>query len=756
MERVFVGLDIAVLAVSEAASIAADPPSQAIVDRLRDAGHRIVQQHQIGDSVQLIRAKLLEHIADSTIDVVIVVAGMNTESAGIALDPLITRGLNGFSDLLRMIAYQEIGSAAMLVDAEAAQCKSTFVFILPASMASVKIALDKLLVPQLDYRTKPRNLVMQLPRIGHHDSPIDESSEDVVSLVDAIPVVDASAIVDAVPIETPVGDTARAAVPWIVPRTPGEPVAPPPRPTSPPPIRKSMSMSVAQALPKASVSDVVEKTALSVSQRMSSVSPSVNPVNPFSAREITDVGPPPAPPPLPRGKVSATISAPLPVKPPAKLIPLAELLPVPVAAVAPIEPAGGEQPVRATPTTETEPPALVAEVVPLLALVPAVVDAEPPAPVVVAAPERKMASLADLEDEGDDLDELENDVAEIVDEPPRREPPRTSLPPATLPIRATEDEPPRREARASMAPADLPPRRTDDVSPLYDDSPRRIAIPREPRRRDRRALALVLLGIMFAAAASIVAVVMIRRQNHEARAAGEPPPGELVATRDTTQLPPDPPSPPTQPATPTETAAPPETATPTEIDMSAPPDPGHPTETAPTGTTPTGTAPTGTAPTGTAKPARPARPPREPAIAPVSDPADVLASAPVNNTEDGCDEVSCILDKYRQACCARFKPAEPDPVVEKPSSGLPEKLDKVMVQEGMGSIKPAVIACGEQNPARGTVKVSVKVSPAGKIQSVGVAATPDPALGACVAAAVKLAKFPETDEGGSFGYPFVF
>ena len=92
----------------------------------------------------------------------------------------------------------------------------------------------------------------------------------------------------------------------------------------------------------------------------------------------------------------------------------------------------------------------------------------------------------------------------------------------------------------------------------------------------------------------------------------------------------------------------------------------------------------------------------------------------------------------------------------KPTSGLPEKLDKLMVQEGMGPVKPAVIACGERIAVRGTVKVQVKVSPSGKVVSATSASAPDPELGACVANAVKLAKFPETDEGGSFGYPFVF
>jgi len=158
----------------------------------------------------------------------------------------------------------------------------------------------------------------------------------------------------------------------------------------------------------------------------------------------------------------------------------------------------------------------------------------------------------------------------------------------------------------------------------------------------------------------------------------------------------------------------------------------------------------------TPKEPRTPKPPRAEKVEAVRDPADVLSAAPVNKVEDGCDEVSCILDKYSRPCCTKYKPAEVEAPPVRPASGLPEKLDKLMVQEGIAVVKPAVIACGERIGVRGTVKIQVKVSASGKVLGATAASSPDPALGTCVANAVKLAKFPETDEGGSFGYPFVF
>jgi TonB family protein len=126
----------------------------------------------------------------------------------------------------------------------------------------------------------------------------------------------------------------------------------------------------------------------------------------------------------------------------------------------------------------------------------------------------------------------------------------------------------------------------------------------------------------------------------------------------------------------------------------------------------------------------------------------------------GCDEVSCVLNNYDGACCAKFKKGGSAP---KPKTGggggggdLPDGLDRSMISAGIANVKARVETCGSKSPAKGKVKVKVSVSGDGRVTNVSVETTPDPALGACVAAAVQKASFAKTQSGGSFSYPFVF
>ncbi|MBL9017431.1 MAG: hypothetical protein JNL83_24800, partial [Myxococcales bacterium] len=434
-----------------------------------------------------------------------------------------------------------------------------------------------------------------------------------------------------------------------------------------------------------------------------------------------------------------------------------------------------------------------------------VVDPEVSGPINVDKA-RKMISLADLERDDDELDEGEKinsgelmlpsgeiniaalsdgEAAGRAEAKPAPAPSRpagtpamgtrVTTPPPTLPARATTPPIIEPATQPISKPATPTPARGTGVSvhvgkeptaraatsddrrlvAAAADLPRSIAEPPEPRDRGGR-LALILIGLLLLGAASVIAVVLIKNRDREAAAsAAEPAPDPQLA-QPGTPPPEDPP-----------VAADPPPADPPPQDPAAaepgagmatfqPPDPGAGE---PSGPEIDMSSPDPDAPK---QPRRPKPPvaPKDPTTEPATDPADVLATAPISKVEDGCDEVSCILDKYKAACCARFKPAEPPqdpkPADEPPPSGLPAKLDKLMVQEGMAQIKPAVIACGERAAAKGTVKIAVKVSGSGKVVSASATESPDPALGSCVAAAVKLAKFPETDDGGSFNYPFAF
>jgi molybdenum cofactor biosynthesis protein B len=83
-----------------------------------------------------------------------------------ALASSFDKTLDGFGELFRMLSYQELGAAAMLSRATAGTIGSTVVFLMPGSPAAVRLALEKLILPELAH------IAGQLQRgskAHHHD-----------------------------------------------------------------------------------------------------------------------------------------------------------------------------------------------------------------------------------------------------------------------------------------------------------------------------------------------------------------------------------------------------------------------------------------------------------------------------------------------------------------------------------------------------------------------------------------------------------
>lgn len=168
MERAFVAVNIAVLTVSDTRTLENDTSGAYIADRFTAEGHRIAARAIIADTEALIRDQLAQWIADPAIDVVIATGGTGLTPRDVtpdALRPLITKHIPGFGEMFRYLSLAEIGIATIQSRADAGLCGQTFVFLLPGSTGGVKLGVDKILVPQLDNRTKPCNFTMLLPRI---------------------------------------------------------------------------------------------------------------------------------------------------------------------------------------------------------------------------------------------------------------------------------------------------------------------------------------------------------------------------------------------------------------------------------------------------------------------------------------------------------------------------------------------------------------------------------------------------------------
>lgn len=168
MATEFKPLGVSVLTVSDTRDLGSDKSGALVCGGLEQAGHRLVDRVLLKDDVLGIRARLAGWIADSETDVVITTGGTGLTARDVtpeALAPLVTKAIAGFGELFRMLSYAEIGPSTIQSRAEGALCAGTLVFLLPGSTGAVGLAMEKILLPQLDARTKPCNFAELLPRI---------------------------------------------------------------------------------------------------------------------------------------------------------------------------------------------------------------------------------------------------------------------------------------------------------------------------------------------------------------------------------------------------------------------------------------------------------------------------------------------------------------------------------------------------------------------------------------------------------------
>ena len=167
-ERTFVPIGIAVLTISDTRTVETDTSGAYIVEQLRQAGHRVLERRIVPDELGAIRDSLVELCASPALDVVITTGGTGVTARDVtpeALASVTTKAIPGFGELFRMLSYAEIGASTIQSRAEAALCGTTLVFALPGSTGAVRLALERILLPQLDNRTRPCNFIELLPRI---------------------------------------------------------------------------------------------------------------------------------------------------------------------------------------------------------------------------------------------------------------------------------------------------------------------------------------------------------------------------------------------------------------------------------------------------------------------------------------------------------------------------------------------------------------------------------------------------------------
>lgn len=167
-KREFVALEIAVLTVSDSRDASNDKSGDLLVRFVTEAGHGLAEKVIVPDDKYRIREVLSRWIADEAVQVVLTTGGTGVtgrDGTPEAVAPLLDKVIDGFGETFRSLSYQTIGTSTLQSRAIAGVANGTYIFCLPGSSGACKDAWTQLISAQLDYRTRPCNLVELMPRL---------------------------------------------------------------------------------------------------------------------------------------------------------------------------------------------------------------------------------------------------------------------------------------------------------------------------------------------------------------------------------------------------------------------------------------------------------------------------------------------------------------------------------------------------------------------------------------------------------------
>ncbi|MBK8030676.1 MAG: MogA/MoaB family molybdenum cofactor biosynthesis protein [Chloroflexi bacterium] len=145
---------IAIVTVSDTRTPETDENRKYIERRMTELGHVVAAYRLIKDEPDQVAAALNELVTLPDVRLILFNGGTGISPRDTTFDVIsrmLEKTLPGFGELFRMLSYQEVGAAAMLSRATAGVYKKTLVFSTPGSPNAVQVALEKLILPEINH-----------------------------------------------------------------------------------------------------------------------------------------------------------------------------------------------------------------------------------------------------------------------------------------------------------------------------------------------------------------------------------------------------------------------------------------------------------------------------------------------------------------------------------------------------------------------------------------------------------------------------
>lgn len=165
MSDVLKAVNAVVITVSDTRTEETDTSGRYLVERLQEAGHKVINKVIVKDDTYKLRALVAACIADDQVQAVLLTGGTGftfRDNTVKAVSPLLDMSIDGFGELFRYLSHKEIGSSTIQSRAFAGMSNGTIIFCVPGSTGACRTAWEGIIAEQLDSRHKPCHFVDKL------------------------------------------------------------------------------------------------------------------------------------------------------------------------------------------------------------------------------------------------------------------------------------------------------------------------------------------------------------------------------------------------------------------------------------------------------------------------------------------------------------------------------------------------------------------------------------------------------------------
>lgn len=150
-------VNCAVVVISDTRTEKTDESGRLIMQALRENGHQVVAYDVLKNDAGLISGRLDALLNEEGLQVIITSGGTGASRMDITIEsvlPILEKRLDGFGELFRYLTYQEIGTASIMSRALAGVARGRVIICLPGSLAAVRLAMDKIILPEVGHMVR--------------------------------------------------------------------------------------------------------------------------------------------------------------------------------------------------------------------------------------------------------------------------------------------------------------------------------------------------------------------------------------------------------------------------------------------------------------------------------------------------------------------------------------------------------------------------------------------------------------------------